>query len=436
MKSLLRRTSPALVLALGLISCNKQNESSLRLPEPTWETNQGVEKFSTVNQPTAEHKMPTRLLSDRLSFENTPSVQLRVTTRCRQENPSNKNDQSYYQQQVMFTLPSKIAIFSMMPPDGLKPAALAKPLFCSFTFVAMNSEGATHSFHTNEVSVKDSSAHEGIEPVSNVAKYEEKDFDKSEFRLRTSQTLDTRLICDYADMSAHHVDNRPLKLSEFTLPKDAKFRRHPSENCRILGIEKGVATMMSAPFSVEFRADGPAFETHARSQIGKAFNAQMDAFVFRIYNPTSQTLRFQIPRDVKDFFAAAANMYGKSDNYCHVLGLNYTDLEFATVKFDSTKSPGVLVSEQTPTEIVLPSESSITGQIEVRVRPVNSQSYRLGDPLISADIGYIVQQAKSILVNVFTDETAKESYPVSWNIQEVQKVGIYPRETPALPCTN
>jgi|GEM_PF-6342100 len=434
MKSLLAYSCPVLVLAVGLISCTKQNESTLRVPEPNWETSQGVQKFSTVNQLTADQQPASRSVNDRLSFANSPSAQLRVTTNCRGESLTNSNDQIYYQQEVMIAIPSKIALFSLIPKQALSPSVLVKPLFCSFRFVAMNGDGATHSFHANELRVKDSSIHEGIEPANVVQKHEEPHFDKSEFRLRTTQAIDAKLICDYAEGDAHHSDNQKLALSEFKFLNE-KFRQHPNENCRIIGIEKGVATMISAPFSVQFNSSGPVFETHARPTQDSRFMAPVTAYVFKIENQTNTTVRFQLPKLGVNDFVAAAFMSISSDMYCRMNGLSVARIDSAITTFSDSNSSGVVISEKEVTDIVLPSKASILGQIEVKFNWVG-KSNQMGS--ISIPTGYILKLVKPIAVKVFTDDTAKETYAVDWNIDEVEKVGFIPANAPlpAIPCPN
>lgn len=430
MNALLKRTCPLLVFAVGLISCNKQNDSSLRIPEPAWETAQGVQKFSTVNQPALDNGFHSRSLSDRLSFEG-PAASLHAKAICRGESLSNPKQLAFYDYDVMLAIPGKIAVFSLLPARALHPAVLNKPLYCQFKFSATNEDG-THNFGTGDVLIKDSQKSEGVEVEAPITKLEERFFTKAAFEMRSAQALDAKLICDQLEVTTHHPDHQKLKLSEFTLPKEDRFRRFPLQTCRIAGLEKGAVTMLSLPLQVQFDAAGPKVETHSLPTPTREFSAPIQAFEFKIENPTNKPLRFQIPRLEPKHFVAAAYMSGASDNYCQMEGLSQASLEWASWRFNNPESQGAMISEKTMTDLILPSHAVVTGQIIVKLNWMGQPSTTLAN--LSLPKGYILRFAKPLEMRVFTDGETFETYTIPWTIEDVERVGSVPPMIPTLPC--
>src|SRR4051812_37577324 len=104
------RVCPVFVLALGLMSCNKPESlsvDSFKIPEPTWESPDGDNKFNIVSLKNSE-----RELGDRLSFADSPPATLIVRSRCVEEN-------QVFTSQTLFSLPGKIPLFSMLPKELL-----------------------------------------------------------------------------------------------------------------------------------------------------------------------------------------------------------------------------------------------------------------------------------------------------------------------------
>lgn len=416
MVSTLKRLGPIFVLILGLISCNKQKVSSLRIPEPSWETAHGIAKFSIKKV----EQIPVHSISDRLSFENSPPAWLRITARCR--GPA---DRAYFQQKTLFELPAKVPLYSMLPAEALRPSSLARPLYCLLSFHAVNSNGSTHSFQTGDLLIQDTELPEGIEASSRTAQYNEDEFSQSEFRLNTSQAAEVKWLCDHMDATIRHPDHRYLALSEFQLPNDDKFRLYPKQNCRLAMVKNGAVTMISAVFSANFKPLTPVFESHPLS--GAPSVKSVDAFSFRISNPTHVTLHLRIaPENAAAFTGGFRLSLMEPTSYCGRRDFWKGPVQSIHFKLEHYTGIAQAVEDAMGTSFTLSGQSHLEGRIELQFAPTRTPYALL--------IGTVVKGIKPIEVQSFSDDTWKSAYTLPWKIEGEAKFPNDNYPYPSIPC--
>jgi hypothetical protein len=254
------------------MSCNQKDIKLLNVPQPTWESDRKTESFFQTE----------RQLTDRLSMTSSPPAKLQTKAIC--------DNQTQYTSQ--FQLPAKIPLFSLLPPELLKPGALTAELRCSLFFVAVDAEHAKHSFSVHNLKIEDTNSPGGIEPASDFSVYTESNLRSAGFYLQHASSGESRLICEDFSISAPAADRRELILREFKFPDF--LTRRADQKCRLIVIEEKRVTMISMLYPFHFTS-GLNIETRVQKNIRlAAIGAPL--YSVKMTNTSDRALRLRWPK--------------------------------------------------------------------------------------------------------------------------------------------
>lgn len=413
---------PIFVLAIGLVSCNKKNVTAFAVPEPTWESEQENELFTSANQHATERK-----ITDRLSFMNSPHSELQTFAECSKENQT-------VTQGARFQLPGRISLFEMLPPDLLKPeGGLLQPIYCSISFKAV-SEGSSHSFSMIKVRVRDSERAAGIESVQSKRVYRDDDLSNALFRLPHRDT-NLILLCTDFSLALQRSETSMaagggfFSLNEFPFPGDSFSAGHALQNCRLIGLKDRRAHSLSREFQLYLHQARPIFETHLVDGFATAPRDydRLSFYNFRIVNPAQDPWRLKIAKSEGKKFSALMRL-GTGRSAVPVCG----QTQFARHRMENLrlaiKPRSGVTAQESDKEIALeiPARSFVEGTILLR----------LPGPFALNVSGVEFLQETPVDVQIFAnDEEWTPVATVPWLIEEkFTSPGTGISDYPLLPC--
>jgi hypothetical protein len=242
---------PALVLAAGLIACDKKEAPSqpdgFHVKNAVWQSEGGTLSFRRRKESPKFLKF-----NDALMIDNN-DVDLRVDSRCIVSH-EDKTKTSF------FPSTKKYYLFSMLPPEVLMPDAVKKenPIRCSFKFEFSNALGSLHVDSFPELLVEDDS--EKNFQISWQEKEKRKFDSKQLAAVRmfsvSNEAVGPTLQCSiHKDLKHQRGDKAEFLLSDFQWRND--FKTTTTDKCRVVGRQKGNVTMLSPTFEISFVVPPP-----------------------------------------------------------------------------------------------------------------------------------------------------------------------------------
>jgi hypothetical protein len=402
------------------VSCNKKNVTAFAVPEPTWESEQENELFTSANQHATERK-----ITDRLSFKNSPRSELQTFAECSKENKT-------VTQGARFQLPARISLFEMLPPNLLKPEGdLEQPVYCSISFQA-SSNGSSHTFYMIKVRVHDSEFASGIESVQPNSVYRDDDLNNALFRLRRRDT-DLMLSCTDFSLALQRSETStsanaaPFSLNEFPFPVDYFSAAHALQKCRLIGLKDRHVHSLSREFQLYLHHARPIFETHLADGFATALRDydRLPLYNFRIANPAEDSLRLKISKSEGRKFSALIRL-GNGISTVPVCGqAHFLQRRMENLRLALKAHSGVTVQESEKDFVLeIPGRSSVEGTLLLR----------LPGPLTLNSSGVEFLQETPLDAQIL-DESWTSVATVPWSIQEkFVSPGTRSADYPRLPC--